>query len=44
MTFFHSTGDAVAVQPVEDPAGLLRVDEVEVEFAGVVQGVLMASR
>ena len=29
-------GDLVAVEPVEDPAGLLRLDEVHVDVAGVV--------
>ena len=33
MTFFHSTGrDLVAVQPVEDAPGLLRVDEPHVDL------------
>jgi hypothetical protein len=45
MTFFHSTGrDLVAVEPVEDAAGLLRVDEVLVELAGVLDGARIASR
>ena len=36
MTFFHSTGrDLVAVEPVEDAPGLLRVDQVAVDLARV---------
>ena len=36
MTFFHSTGgDLVAVEPVEDAAGLLRVDQGLVDLARV---------
>ena len=39
MTFFHSTGrDLVAVEAVEDPAGLLRLDEVHVESRGFADG------
>ena len=39
MTLRHSTGrDLVAVEPVEDAPGLLRVDQVEVEVAGVLDG------
>ena len=38
-TFFHSTGaDLVAVQPVQDAAGLLRVDQVVVQVARVLGG------
>ena len=38
-TFFHSTGaDLVAVETVEDAAGLLRVDQVDVEVARVCGG------
>ena len=33
-------GDLVAVEPVEDAAGLLRVDKVDVELAGVPDGLL----
>ena len=33
-------GQSVAVEPVEDPSGLLGVDQVEVEVAGVLQRVL----
>ena len=32
-------GDLVAVEPVEDAAGLLGVHQVEVEFAGVLRGL-----
>ena len=39
MTFFHSTGrDLVAVEPVEDAARLLGLDEVHVEIARVLGG------
>ena len=38
-TFFHSTGaDLVAVEPVQDAAGLLGVDQVVVQVARVLGG------
>jgi hypothetical protein len=41
----QSTGrDLVAVEPVEDAPGLLRVDQVLVELAGLVDGARIASR
>ena len=39
MTLRHSTGrDLVAVEPVEDPAGLLGVDQAAVEVAPLLDG------
>jgi hypothetical protein len=41
MTFFQRTGrDLVAVEAVEDAARLLRVDEVVVDVARVLDGAL----